>query len=1251
MSIPRWNPFSPTFVILIISLCLPLLTFGHDKDEGLVGHWIFDVTHISANTVIDLAGNHDAKIEFPVEFFDKENDRGLCLSPIKLNRQANAVLISDDGSQVILPQKEITVEAYLRLNDTLYCNSITGCFEDNIKYNDGFGWLLGYHGHRFFFAIASVGNENSENKVTYLSALSSFENYKWYHVVGVYDGITQQIYVNGRLQNSCTIQSGDIKYLQGTPYVIGAYRDSDESRGCDGVIYEIKVHNVALSQKDIQTRYESLPQLSTSPIVKKVDIIAEELPSAPGIWRHWSRKEGIPLFFFQMSSGPTNSLLTGARSCYFDGYIVYPLPDTPLSFVLEEPEYFFWASDWNDKSVLRTYDFAEHKLDGEWNEHTVIPQLLFSAFGPSFVPLDKYRMIYISNDQRIMEYTSQNAVSTPIKDVTNTTLGKFYNLTLGQDRKTIWVSAQDGIACFTCKGVWEEFSSPAPSGPYIVETETQNGAVIGYTFDGFVEGIVFMGKRTPFLFTGNGFLLDFKPDHVDLPNIDLVQYDPIVIRHNGKLYSGGIDSDTGEKIDISNIKSYDHNAIWFLSEQGLSRYSSAIWETPYELQNKDSIAYSIIQDSSNRIWISYDGTLACLHNNNEWSFENNSEWGSKIAVLPNGKIVTNFWSGVVEYEPVTKQVHYLFNQQNTKMKNRLIGQLNRNQLWLWSGESIGLYDGTQYQSIISRSNIPGTNQKYNSLMYYGQEPNFVEKLENEELWIGTGAGLFRYLHGERILSEDEKKYPGSSAKTMLQTQDKKIWISSHYDIYQFNGNHWEKLKSGLDRINVMRQIRDGSIWVGTRNGLYIYWNGSWIENTIQDDLPHNNINDIFQDNQGRIWVATRKGVSLYHPENDCDPPETYIDDNGTRIYKNSVTEEIVSGGSIRIAFTGVDKWKMTKTDRLLYSHRIDDNEWSSFTSHTVVSVTGMTEGSHVFQVRAMDRNRNIDSSPALYSLIVLKPWYRKPMFLFLMTLSVVLIILFACYALNRHMKLGHSLSDLRRANEQLRELDKMKSVFVSQASHDLRTPLTAIKSSMDNLVRGVGGGLNERQQNVVTRALRSVNRLTVLINDILDINRIESGRVVLDKTEISFGSLVRNAIHENQPAADQKRIAIQTNNLDERYPVSVDVGKMERVVGELISNAIKYTPDGGNIEVYLKREDNKVIFEVKDTGIGMAEEEREKIWERFYRTKSSQKFAKGSGLGLSIAKELMEMHEGTIIVQSEVGKGTTFTIKIPCQCH
>lgn len=243
---------------------------------------------------------------------------------------------------------------------------------------------------------------------------------------------------------------------------------------------------------------------------------------------------------------------------------------------------------------------------------------------------------------------------------------------------------------------------------------------------------------------------------------------------------------------------------------------------------------------------------------------------------------------------------------------------------------------------------------------------------------------------------------------------------------------------------------------------------------------------------------------------------------------------------------------------------------------------------------------------------------------------------------------------LQEANARLQDLDKMKSSFVSQASHDLRTPLTAIKGSLDNLMLGIAGELSEKQRKILNRALTSVDRLSDLVTDVLDLNRIESGRVTLEKSNFNVCDAVKMMMAESRPAAAQKEITLSSSGLENPVLIHTDRSKLDRVISELIGNAIKYTPKGGKVDIGLRidlspdsEQKSFVSISVADTGIGLSEEDCTKIFERFYRVDAAINTAKGSGLGLSIAKELIALHEGTIEVTSEPGKGSIFTVKLP----
>ncbi len=220
------------FLSTIVFLWASLFSYAQDENSGLVGHWIFDSTHISGNVVKDLAGNHDAIIEGKVNLYEPTGNIGLKLNPLEADSKTDAIVISNMISPSELPQKEITAETWFCVLGGTRWNGIIGCFEDKENVDKGWGWLLGFNDDFFFFALSSDGNNNEDGNVTYLHSNTFLTYGKWYHLVGAYDGVSQKIYVNGELHNSSNHQSGKINYAEGAPYVIGVYRDSNEN-GCN----------------------------------------------------------------------------------------------------------------------------------------------------------------------------------------------------------------------------------------------------------------------------------------------------------------------------------------------------------------------------------------------------------------------------------------------------------------------------------------------------------------------------------------------------------------------------------------------------------------------------------------------------------------------------------------------------------------------------------------------------------------------------------------------------------------------------------------------------------------------------------------------------------------------------------------------------------------------------------------------------------------------------------------------------------
>lgn len=242
-------------------------------------------------------------------------------------------------------------------------------------------------------------------------------------------------------------------------------------------------------------------------------------------------------------------------------------------------------------------------------------------------------------------------------------------------------------------------------------------------------------------------------------------------------------------------------------------------------------------------------------------------------------------------------------------------------------------------------------------------------------------------------------------------------------------------------------------------------------------------------------------------------------------------------------------------------------------------------------------------------------------------------------------ELHETLQRLEEANRRLHELDQMKTLSISVASHELRSPLTSIKGYIDNLLEGVAGPLPEQVVNYLSRIGYNTDRVIRLTNMLLDLSHIETGQMPLDLDAVSINQVITDVLRDFEPTAKKKAITMQAEDLTE-VPVRADRHKLEQVLQNLIHNALKFTPEQGDVVVRSHlTEDERVTITVADTGCGIPPGHQEKVFEKFHRAPSPVR--EGVGLGLAITRKLVELQGGKIWVESEPGHGSRFSFSLP----
>jgi signal transduction histidine kinase len=238
--------------------------------------------------------------------------------------------------------------------------------------------------------------------------------------------------------------------------------------------------------------------------------------------------------------------------------------------------------------------------------------------------------------------------------------------------------------------------------------------------------------------------------------------------------------------------------------------------------------------------------------------------------------------------------------------------------------------------------------------------------------------------------------------------------------------------------------------------------------------------------------------------------------------------------------------------------------------------------------------------------------------------------------------------ELARKNDELTHLDQLKSDFMATMSHELRTPLTSIIGYSDMLLSGMTGELNDKQAGFVDSILHGGESLLNLINDVLDLTKIEAGRLELNRESVDLRAALLGVLPVIKPRAQDKRIRISTFLPTDLPLVAADPGKLNQILLNLLTNGIKYTHENGSVSVEARTIGDMVEIWVNDTGIGIAREDQAKVFQRFTQIDSSATRSQGgTGLGLAIVKELVELHGGVIRLQSKLGKGSSFIFTMP----
>ncbi|MCF7668495.1 MAG: hypothetical protein K9N48_01825 [Verrucomicrobia bacterium] len=721
-------------------------------------------------------------------------------------------------------------------------------------------------------------------------------------------------------------------------------------------------------------------------------------------------------------------------------------------------------------------------------------------------------------------------------------------------------------------------------------------------------------------------------------------------------FNGGFQAGLYYDVAVGN-----NNVFWLATSEGLAMHTPTLWQTIRSEGLFDTSLYAVIKGDQNGLWFSQSSSLVNLKDDSVgiYPYPNEAETFFQpfdhLYMLPDGRLAVTTAESFFLFDPsenrFSKQTH------PASRNRRVIGQDADKSLFVLdypdtpTDESVILkkFDGDSYSTVFEPETA--SERLINARVCC--------QADNGKIWVGGPNGVSVINNGK--LEEFDPNYSDTPREciAIMDIPDGSLWVAERTRISSYDGKKWRIVKSGFDRITTMDIAGDGSVWVGTGSGLFRYYTNSWVSQSIQEGLPGETVYGVCTDYQNRVWAATSRGAAKFFPSTDIDPPVT-------EVRNKPGANQFDHGKPFRIYFDGRDKWNLTPTHRLLYSHRIDDGNWSEFNESPYVLLTNITAGNHMIEVRAMDRNWNFDTTPASWEFVVQLPWYKETRLVVISSLGMIIIIALAVLAVNRHLRLVKSYAEIElKIQQRTQELENAyKELLHSQKMRALGTLAAGIAHDFNNILSIIKGSAQiikahpddrERILKRTGRILSVVEQATGIVKAMLGYSRPSQQA----PTRCQVNDLVHDTI---RLLGDRFTKEIQIKfEPDQALPkVAVIKDLLQQILLNLLFNAADAVHGNGTItlrtglinqlpdQLVLQpdKDDKYVTIEVQDNGNGIPPEIMSRIFEPFFTTKSfSQK--RGTGLGLSMVYEFSKALAYGLNVESYPDKGTVFTIYIP----
>ncbi len=703
-----------------------------------------------------------------------------------------------------------------------------------------------------------------------------------------------------------------------------------------------------------------------------------------------------------------------------------------------------------------------------------------------------------------------------------------------------------------------------------------------------------------------------------------------VLSSNSKNLSNSLSNSS-----VYSVTNDSNGFIWYSTNTALDKYDIRTGAFKHYLVNEECITkstYSTLRDKSGYLWL---GTNSC---------------------------------GLIRFDPIGESYRFYFNDksESINLTNKRITRLFQDRFGLlWLGtEGFGLYKyDIGNNKLTNYKNDPNDSS---SLSHNVVRAIFEDRSGN--LWIGTSLG------GLNKFNRKTEKFSFVGLNSVLVIYEDKqgnLWLSDYFlGLTLFDREKGAVIasynqKDGLASNHIMGIVEDdqNNLWINTEIGLSKF---NTKTRTFRNYFPKDGLPDwfptfskLYKGPEGRIYFCSLEGLMVFDPGNIKDDPVpplvvlsnvSLFDRPDEKLnYKGFISElkEITlpyNQNDLRFDYVGLHFGEPT-SNKYKYILENFDNEWRDAGSQRNAVYTNLDPGEYVFKVIASNNDGVWNKTGASLKIIINPPIWATTWVYILYTILILSLIYFTWKLQLRRVRNKHELEMSRFEAQKLHEVDELKSRFFTNISHEFRTPLTLILGPVKQMIEELNEGKMKDDLGIVHR---NASKLLELVKQLLDISKLESGKMKLQTVPQNIVPLVKALTLSFTSYAERKMITLKFTSSEDEIVVYIDRDKIEKISTNLLSNAFKFTPEGGTIEVTVRADERNSSIIISDTGVGIPREKISKIFDRFYQIDGSHtREQEGTGVGLSLTKELVELHRGKIEVESEEGKGSTFMVSIP----